>query len=376
MTDRDITKDQYRLYGWEVSPYTAKVRAYFQYKGISFKNMVPNIFTLKQFIEPKAGKVIMPVVFGPEDEVLQDSSVIIDELEKRYPDKSIIPRTPKQQFVSMLLELCGDEWLPMAALHYRWNYPENRTFILNEFGKSALPYFPGFVQRKVASVFAGKMKGYLPILGITELTQNALEANTHAILRILNRHLENHPYILGQSPCIGDFSLYGPIYAHLHRDPSPAKLVANYPNVLGWVNRLKDGFEDGNSGFIENDEIPDSLIPLIKLIIEQQFPLLEDSTKAINQWVIENPGKNKLPQRLGESVLKIGDTSASRYNLTYPYWMYQRISDFYHELSSAEKDHVNVLIMALFETSETAIHFLKAPLKNRVLLKRCRLYLE
>ncbi len=376
MTGRDTTKDKYRLYGWEVSPYSAKVKAYFRYKGIPCKNIVPNIFTLKQSIEPKVGKVIMPVVFGPEDEVLQDSSVIINELEKRYPDKSIIPATPKQQFVSMLLELCGDEWLTMAALHYRWNYPENRTFILNEFGKSALPYFPGFVQRKVASVFAGKLKGYLPILGITEQTQDALEANTHDILQILNRHLESYPYVLGQSPCIGDFSLYGPIYAHLHRDPSPAKLIANYPNVLGWVNRLKDGSAEMNSGFIENDEIPDSLLPLIKLIIEQQFPLLEDSAKAINQWAIENPDKNKLPSRLGDTMLRIGDASASRFNLTYPYWMYQQISDFYHELSSTEKDQVNLLVMGLFETSETVIGFLKAPLKNRVLLKRCRLYLE
>lgn len=370
------TSDQYTLYGWEVSPYTAKVRSYLQYKGIPFKTVVPNIITLKRFIEPKAGKIIMPVVTSPNAEVLQDSSVIIKTLEQLYPDKPTYPNTPKQALVSMLMELCGDEWLPMAALHYRWNYPENRHFILNEFGKSALPYFPGFVQRKVASTFAGKMKGYLPILGITDATENALEVNTHTILKTLNRHFEKHPYLLGNAPCVGDFSLFGPIYAHLHRDPYPKGLVTNYPNTLGWINRLKNNFGQTSNGFLENDEIPESLFALIKLIIEQQLPLIKDSIQSINLWVAENPEKIKLPPRIGETELKINSASASRFNLTYPYWMFQQISDFYQALSKNDKVQIDNLLEASHGSELGLVKTLKEPLKHRVQLKRCRLYLE
>jgi len=373
---KNSTSDQYTLYGWEVSPYTAKVRSYLQYKEIPFKTVVPNIITLKRFIEPKVGKIVMPVVTGPHSEVIQDSSIIIKVLEQRYPDKPTIPNTPKQALVSMLMELCGDEWLPMAALHYRWNYPENRLFILNEFGKSALPYLPGFVQRKLASTFAGKMKGYLPILGITEATEDALEINTHTILKTLNRHFEKYPYLLGNAPCVGDFSLFGPIYAHLHRDPYPKNLVANYPNTLGWLNRLKNKLRQTTNGFLEGDEIPESLLPLIKLIIEQQLPLIKKSIQAINIWAVDNPDKVKLPQRLGETELKINGSSANRYNLTYPYWMFQQISDFYQALSKNDKVQIDNLLETSHCSDLGLVKSLKTPLKHRVQLKRCRLYLE
>tara|TARA_B100001094_G_C18102149_1_gene756358 strand:- start:31 stop:234 length:204 start_codon:yes stop_codon:yes gene_type:complete len=55
--------DKIALYGWEVSPYTAKVRAYFAYKNICFKEVRPNIYTLARKIQPATGKMIMPVVY-------------------------------------------------------------------------------------------------------------------------------------------------------------------------------------------------------------------------------------------------------------------------------------------------------------------------
>jgi len=376
MPRTESASNNYTLYGWEVSPFTAKVKAYLAYKKVPFQTSVPSMLKLKRFIEPKVGKIIMPVIMDEKGEVTQDSSVIIDHLEARFPDNPVNPSLPKQRFVSMLMELCGDEWLTMAALHYRWNYPENRKFILNEFGQSALPYFPGVVQRKVASVFAQKMKGYLPILGITEETQSALEANTHKILSLLNRHLEQNPYLLGDKPCVGDFSLYGPIYAHLHRDPSPKNLVSNYPNTLGWMNRLLNNNHDDQGQFLAHDEIPNTLMPLIELIIEQQFPLISDSMSAISRWVQENPAQQKLPQKIGKSTLKIEEASASRYTLTYPYWMFQRISDEYQSLSAKGKNEIKKITYELSTSSKSCMGLLDRKPKHRVQLKRCRLYLE
>jgi len=216
----------------------------------------------------------------------------------------------------------------------------------------------------------------LPILGITEATENALEINTKTILKTLNRHFEKHPYLLGSAPCVGDFSLFGPIYAHLHRDPYPKKLVANYPNTLGWINRLKNNFGQTANGFLEGDKIPESLMSLIKLIIEQQLPLIQDSIKSINIWAQENPDKIKLPQRLGETELRINGASASRYNMTYPYWMFQQISDFYQVLSKNDQVQIDNLLEASHCSELGLVKLLKTPLKNRVQLKRCRLYLE
>ena len=35
----------------------------------------------------------------------------------------------------------------------------------------------------------------------------------------LERHLEQHDYVLGGRPSLADFSLLGPIYVHFCRDP-------------------------------------------------------------------------------------------------------------------------------------------------------------
>jgi glutathione S-transferase len=373
----DTTNDLYTLYGWEVSPYTSKVRAYLQYKRIPFKTVVPNIITLKRFIEPTVGKIIMPVVTGADSEALQDSSFIIKKLEQRYPENPIIPNTPKQALVSMLMELCGDEWLPMAALHYRWNYPENNHFILNEFGKSAFPYLPRFIQRKAASLtIVEKLKAYLPMLGITKVMENALEQNTHTILDALNQHFEQHAYLLGNSPCLGDFSLFGPLYSHLHRDPYPKNLVSNYPNTLDWLERLKNNSNQTPNGFLDNDEVPETLFSLIKLIIEQQLPLIKDCIHAINVWVKEHPDKEKIPLWLGDTELKINNLTERRYNLSYPYLKFQYISDFYQALSTNDKIQIDHLLEDSQSSEFGLIQLLKTPLQQRVVLKRCKLYLE
>jgi len=365
----------FSLYGWEVSPYTAKVRAYLQYKKIPFKVVVPHILTLKRIIEPKVGKVIMPVIIGPEGEILQDSTVIIDALEEKFSSNCIKPHTAKQRFVSQVMELCGDEWLPMAALHFRWNYPGNQDFILSEFGKSALPYFPSILQRKVASTFAGKMKSYLPAMGVTGKMENALETNTHKILNLLNRHFEHHPYLLGTKPCVGDFSMFGPIYAHLHRDPSPVNLVSNYPNTLGWLNRLNQCTTIQEGEFLNNDHVPDTLLDLISLIIEQQFPLINDSIKAISNWTAENKYKTTLPRKIGTTALQIEDHRSERLNLTYPYWMFQKISDDYLSLSEKERNNVKRMVSESSKTASSHMGLLDRKLAHRVELKRCRLHL-
>ena len=366
----------FTLYGWEVSPYTAKVRSYLQHKNIPFKTIAPNILDLKRTIEPRTGKMVMPVVVTPQGEMIQDSTVIIEYLEKKFPDNSVNPDTPKQYFVALLMELCGDEWLSMAALHYRWNYPENTHYILNQFGKNAFPYLPGYIQRKFASPFANKMRSYLPALGITSHMHEALETNTHKILSLLNQHFENQPYLLGSTPCIGDFSLFGPIYAHLHRDPCPDNLISQYTNILAWVNRLDNDTQRKHGNFLDNDTVPDTLLELIALIIEHQFPLINASMNSISKWKLEDKSRVKLPQKLGKAIMHIEEIKTERMNITYPYWMFQRISDYYLNLTNKDKNAIKGLVSTSSSSVKNLFGLLDRKLVHRVELERCRLYIR
>ena len=127
----------YTLYGAEVSYFTGKVRAYLRYKRIPFSEVLATREVYREIILPRVGWPVIPVVVTPEDETLQDSTDIIDELERRFPGSSIYPITPRQRLAALLLEVNGDEWLKIPAMHYRWN--KNYDFAIAEFGKLQMP---------------------------------------------------------------------------------------------------------------------------------------------------------------------------------------------------------------------------------------------
>ncbi|CAM3620420.1 glutathione S-transferase family protein [Parendozoicomonas haliclonae] len=355
------------LYGWQVSPYTAKVRAYLDFKNIPYREIVPSAFTLNGKIKKDAGQIIMPVVYQDE-QPLQDSSVIIDALESQNPNPKAFSDSPSLHIIELILEMFADEWLPMAALHYRWNYPGNRPFIMREFGKSALPWWPSFIQTFVAKQFGNKMSGYLPILGIKPNMEKALEQNTHETLSALNQLLSSQPFIMGSSPCLADFSLYGPLYAHLYRDPDPDDLFTPYQHVVNWIHTLQKQGQSYSGDTLPPQTVLENIQPLMAIWRDTHLPLLQQSLSAVREWHQQNPEQTKLPRVLGKATLKIGSEEATRLNLTYGYWMWQRVHQAYHQLNDATRQQVQ---------SELAYLNIGAMLEEPlppVKLERCRLY--
>ena len=148
---------KYTLYGTQFSLYSGKARAYLRYKNIPYDEVLSTIGIYKKVIIPKTGVRFIPVVKTPDNEYLQDTTHIIDELEKSHTNKSVYPTKPKQRLVSLLLELFGDEWLLIPAMHYRWNY-DNSRFIYREFGKVVSPKLPGIIREFFGKKIGGRLK--------------------------------------------------------------------------------------------------------------------------------------------------------------------------------------------------------------------------
>jgi len=53
---------------------------------------------------------LVPTLVTPDGEGLQDSTPIMEEMEKRFPERSIHPPGAVSKFISELLEEFGDEW--------------------------------------------------------------------------------------------------------------------------------------------------------------------------------------------------------------------------------------------------------------------------
>ena len=109
----------YRIIGAEMSPYSVKVRSYFRYKAIPHQWILRNAASQAEF-EKHAKMPIIPLVVTPDGTGLQDSTPIIDAMEKRFPVPSIHPDDAIANFVSALTEEFGDEWGNKWMFHYRW----------------------------------------------------------------------------------------------------------------------------------------------------------------------------------------------------------------------------------------------------------------
>ena len=114
------------LYGSDGSPYSCKMRSVLRYRRIPFQWLgtwaLPggNINQLFDQSFPKLRGRVIPVLMFPDGSYANDSTHLILELEKRWPDpqRSLIPRSSGDAFLADLIEDFADEWVTKARSDY------------------------------------------------------------------------------------------------------------------------------------------------------------------------------------------------------------------------------------------------------------------
>ncbi len=335
--------EKHILYASEFSLYAGKARSYLRYKRIPFDEVLSSLTVYKNTIVPQTGVRFIPVVKTPDEQFLQDTSHIIDTLEMAFPERSVMPDSPCQRLASLLLELYGDEWLLIPAMHYRWNH-DNFPFIFDEFGRTLFPRWPAFVRRILGKRVGARFKSFLPFLGITDATHAAIE-NWYEkdLLPVLNRHFAEHDFLFGGRPSIGDFGFMGPLYAHLYRDPYPGKLMRREgPNVAAWVERMNQPTEHYGD-WLADDEIPETLTPIFKRMFAEHWPVLTSTATQLGIWAQGNEGP-KVPRRIGDHQFSINGSEETRSVLPGSIWKMQRPLDYYNSLSDDARQQVDTFL--------------------------------
>ena len=338
---------QYTMYGGEISWYSGKLRAYLRYKDVPHQELPSGRDVYKTIIVPRVGWPVIPVLISPDDEVMQDTSDIIDALERRFVQAPVLPAGPKQKVLALMFEVYGDEWLGLPAMHYRWNH--NTEWIIQQFGKLTRPDLDEAAQREAGERACKPFRGSLPFIGVTAETQAAVEASYEALLTDLDAHFGKFDFLFGSRPSIGDYGLIGPLYAHLYRDPASGDLMNRIaPNVSAWVLRMMDP-EPLAGEFLPDDEIPPTLLPILQRMIDEQLPVIHSSISAIEQWLSANPGEQELPRSIGRHRFRIAvgtDAEVEGERMIFPFvqWMWQRPYDAYYALSDADKTQVQDLL--------------------------------
>ncbi|MCP5148809.1 MAG: glutathione S-transferase family protein [Pseudomonadales bacterium] len=280
------------------SLYSGKVRSYLIKKGLPYRELLPANPHFQENVVPAVGHFVVPIVETTDGQLIQDSTVIIEELEHRFPERPMIPTTPVQRVVATLLGGFGSEGLLPTAMHYRWSYrAEQEHFLQAEFGRS-VHHGPGREERLAAGKqLMDYFSGFLPNLGINATTIPAFEAAYEELLDALDVHFQHYPYLLGGHPSTADFGFMAPLFAHLARDPVPSTLMKNRAtNVYRWTERMNlaliaDGeFPQQAGEWLPDDAIPDTLEPVLRLMFQDWGAQLLADADYTNQWLDANPG--------------------------------------------------------------------------------------
>ena len=193
--------------------------------------------------------------------------------------------------------------------HYRWYFNEDA-----ENAKKML-----VLQHKIdiddesmnqfSDVIADRQINRLWVVGSNNDTANLIDQSYKRYLLLMENHLKHLPFMFGQRPSSSDFGLYGQLTQLVGFDPTPRNIAyKNSPRTVSWVNIMSDlsglhdsggigeffgvkgnksdnktklnYFDDNDYGWIDIDNIPDSLIQIFNEVGKVYIPCLIANAKA------------------------------------------------------------------------------------------------
>ena len=335
------------LYAMPHSLYSGRARSYLIKNRIPFKERSTGHESFKAEVLPKSKLPTIPTLFTAEGEVIRDGAAIIEHFEAAN-GRPCQPPGARQQVISALFDVIGTDGLLRPAMHYRWNFPDdNLAFVRYHFLHSQRDV-PEREEKTEAMM--NRMRHAAMIFGVTEQSQPVVEDLYLEYLDALNTHFEHYPYLLGWRPCIGDFGLLAPMYAHLGRDPYPARLMQQRaPAVYRWVERMNREDQDvpecfnAGSDFLANDEIPETLIPVLKILAEDFVPETLAAADLINSWLAKHQPESgavavgRLAEALGAADFTLRGETITALAQPHRFYLLQRVQDIFAALAQEEQ---------------------------------------
>ena len=306
----------YRIFGSEMSPYSVKVRAYFRYKQIPFEWIIRAGVNRAEF-DSLAKIPLIPLVVSPLGHVMQDSTPIIECLEKEFPLPSIQPESVELAFLSVLLEEFGDEWANKLMFHTRWWHETDRLSASRILGMN-LEYSMGSMLEAKAQEVSDRMVGRRSFVGSSFENAELIQGYLESLVFKLEDHFQDRLYLFGGRPCLGDFGIASEIY-ELSSDPTGAGLLrARAPNTLAWGYRMLEPRNDGP--FEEWESLSSTLIPVLKEVGELFLPWSAANKNALQlnrqSFEVDLRGKKYMQKPQKYHAKSLGELQNKFTNLT------------------------------------------------------------
>ncbi len=301
-----------KVFGNSGSPYTQKILSLLRYRNIpytvSWGDVIHNLSMLN--IDPPKPVLLPTMIFDNDGEILckTDTTPIIRYLEDLYSEKSVIPNSPTLSFLNYLLEDFADEWTTKYMFHYRWHFKDDAENAKKMLVLQHKLNIDDDSMHEFGNHIADRQINRLWVVGSNNETAELVDQSYKRYLSSLENHLSNSSFMFGQRPSSSDFALYGQLTQLVGFDPTPRDIAIKIsPRTMAWVNIMSDlsglhdkggigeffgvqnkeadnnklnYFENNDNGWIDTDEIPDSLIELFNEVGKVYIPCLIANAKA------------------------------------------------------------------------------------------------
>jgi len=283
-----------KLQGAHGSPYTRKALAALRYRRLPYRFIIghPGGRIESGYPDwedlPVPKVVLLPTFYFPDEhgveQAITDSTPILRKLEAVSDERSLIPTDPVVRFINYLIEDYADEWLTRCMFHYRWMYEDD----IDKAG-AVLPLLrdvsiPPDVHANLKKIISDRQIQRLYVVGSNEVTGPVIEASYVRFLALMEAHLQQFPFLMGQRPGSSDFGVFGQLTCLTHFDPTPMRLALQMsPRTYAWVERAEDlcGYEVEDSGWFTRDTIPETLLALLGEIAKVHMPQMIANAKAV-----------------------------------------------------------------------------------------------
>lgn len=219
---------QITLYQYEISPFCDKVRRTLKYKGLEFDTQNISLLQTQLGKVKKLGPAAKLPVLEVDGERLFDSSNIVLELEKRFPERTLLPTNKKQRALMHFFEDWADESLYFYEVYLR--------FVRNgkEWGKITSkedhPMFAALSQHIAPKVLTQQAAAQ----GIAKKPWSTIEQDLHKHFQSLSDWLEDQQFLCGEQLTFADIAVAGQVSC-IVGTPEGKEIASHYESVLTWL---------------------------------------------------------------------------------------------------------------------------------------------
>lgn len=196
-----------KLYGAWSSPYSMKMKSYLHYKRILFiwengrKDGWPkNVQSLKPGV--------IPIIQLPNGKIMNESTKMIQFLEKQYKQRNILPKDEYTLYLSNLLEDFADEMLTKVMYGLRWHKSLDSNFAKQFLILSTLPG-QNYTKKEFNTfkdIIQQRQVKRCNIVGCNNF--DFIDKLFIKILNIFNKHFKNgNCFLFGNKPSNADFGM-------------------------------------------------------------------------------------------------------------------------------------------------------------------------